>query len=114
MAVRWQISTCKHSVSLNSQTNVITEVWIDVLDAETVGDGLNAVVYQGQYSSSVKVDTSDLSSSFAYDEVTEANVLEWVQTTLGSSQVTAIGADVADQITKPKTPAEKMGRPWSA
>lgn len=114
MAVRWQISTCKHSVSLNSQTNVITEVWFDVLDSETVGSGLNAVVHQGQHSSSVKLDTSDLSSFVAYDDVTEANVLAWVKATLGSSQVTAIEADVADQITKSKTPAEKMGTPWSA
>jgi hypothetical protein len=113
MALRWQISTCKHSVSLNGQTNVITEAWFDVLDSETIGSGLTAVEHKGQYSSSVQFDTSDLSSFITYDDVTEANVLSWVKETLGSSQVAAIEADVANQITESKAPAEVMGKPWS-
>ena len=55
LAVQWKISTCKHSVSLNSKTNVITEAWFDVLDSETV----SSVEHTGQYSGSVKLDTSD-------------------------------------------------------
>jgi len=110
LAVQWKISTCKHSVSLNSKTNVITEAWFDVLDSETV----SSVEHTGQYSGSVKLDTSDLSSFIAYDDVTEANVVAWVKATLGSSEVTAIESDVADQITKSKTPAEKMGIPWES
>ena len=113
MALRWQISTCKHSVSLNGQRNVITEAWFDVLDSETIGSGLTAVEHKGQYSSSVQFDTSDLSSFVAYDDVTEANVLAWVKETLGSSQVTAIEADVENQIAKSKSPTEVKGTPWS-
>ena len=110
MALSWKISTCKYNVSLNGQTNVITEVWFDVKDSETV----SSVEHKGQYSGSVKLDTTDLSSFVAYDDVTEENVIAWVKTTLGSSEVTAIESDVADQITKSKTPAEKMGIPWES
>ena len=113
MALRWQISTCKHRVSLNGQTNVITEAWFDVLDSETIGSGLTAVEHKGQYSSSVQFDTSDLSSFVTYDDVTEANVLSWVKETLGSNQVAAIEADVTNQIAESKAPAEVMGKPWS-
>jgi len=113
MAIRWQISTCKHSVSLNGETNVITEAWFDVLDSETIGSGITAIEHKGQYSSSVEFDTSDLSSFITYDDVTEVNVLAWVKETLGSSKVTAIEADVADQIAKSKSPTEVKGRPWS-
>ena len=114
MAVEWKVNNCKHKVSLNSKTNVITVVYFNAKDSETVGSGDSAVIHEGLYSGFVELDTSDLSSFIAYNDVTEANAIAWVKATLGSSKVTSIETYITDQITRSKTPTEVMGRPWGA
>jgi len=109
MAVAWKVLTCDYTVSLDSKTNVITCVHWEATDSETV----SSVVHSGRIYGSVVIDTSDLSSFIAYDNVTEANALAWAKAALGADEVTKIETSVASQITKSKTPVTGTGVPWS-
>jgi hypothetical protein len=60
----------------------------------------------------VGINTDDLSSFTAYDDVTEANAIAWAKAALGSDEVTRLEEDVAAQITLSKTPVTGTGVPW--
>lgn len=49
-----------------------------------------------------------------YDDLTEAEVIGWVQTALGEEGVAATEAAVAAQIEAQKNPPISTGLPWSA
>lgn len=49
-----------------------------------------------------------------YDDLTEAEVIAWVQTALGEEGVAATEAAVAAQIEAQKNPPISTGLPWSA
>jgi hypothetical protein len=47
-----------------------------------------------------------------YDQLTEAEVLQWVFDALGSEQVTAINDSLANQIEQKLNPTSASGVPW--
>lgn len=49
-----------------------------------------------------------------YDDLTEAEVIGWVQASLGEEGVAATEAAVAGQIAAQKNPPVSTGLPWSA
>ncbi len=109
MAVTWKVVACDYAKSLNSKTDVITNVHWEATDSETV----SGKVHGGRRYGAVALDTSDLSSFIAWADVTEANAVGWVKASLGSDEVTAIETGVAAQITESKTPTSGTGTPWS-
>jgi hypothetical protein len=57
---------------------------------------------------------SSLPSDFvAYDKLTEATVLEWVKTTLGTDEVSSIETKIKADIALINTPVTAVGKPWS-
>lgn len=48
-----------------------------------------------------------------YEDLTEAQVIEWVKETLGSEQVLAIGQSLLDQLEQEKNPPMAFGVPWA-
>lgn len=56
----------------------------------------------------------DESGFIPYDDLTEAEVIGWVQTALGEEGVAATEAAVAAQIEAQKNPPVSTGLPWSA
>ena len=54
----------------------------------------------------------DPSAYVPYDQLTEAEVLQWVFDTLGSEQVTAINDGLAAQIEQKLNPTSASGLPW--
>jgi len=57
---------------------------------------------------------SSLPSDFvAYDSLTAAKCLEFVKTSLGATEVTAIENSLKAEIDLINTPTEKVGVPWS-
>ena len=51
----------------------------------------------------------------AYNDVTESNVVSWIEAQLGSSKVTQIKLDIAGALQgmyNPPTPTEGKGLPW--
>lgn len=49
-----------------------------------------------------------------YDELTEAQVVEWVKASLGEEGVAAVDAALANNIAAQKAPVTATGTPWSA
>lgn len=47
-----------------------------------------------------------------YDQLTEAQVMDWVKDAMGAEQVAAHEASVAAQIDKQKNPTTAAGVPW--
>jgi len=71
----------------------------------------------GDYSGSVYGSmgfTYDASAAgfIPYDNLTEADVIGWVQAEMGSEQVAAHEANVAAQIEAQKNPTQASGVPW--
>lgn len=49
-----------------------------------------------------------------YEQLTEAQVIQWVKDEMGAEQVAAHEASVAAQIDKQKNPVSAAGVPWAA
>ena len=77
---------------------------------ETVGSGDNAVTYTASTYGAVGLTyDADASDFIAYDSVTEANVVGWVQADVSQSDTeTALQNDIDAQ----KTPTTGVGVPW--
>jgi hypothetical protein len=109
MAATWKIAACDRTVSLGGEADVITTVHWDVTDSEA---GAGVVVHSGRQYGSVGINTDDLSSFTAYDDVTEADAIAWAKAALGSDEVTRLEEDVAAQVTLSKMPVTGTGVPW--
>jgi len=110
MAVTWNITNVEYNT--DSDKGVVHAAW-SASDSEVVGSGDSAVTHEGTVSG-MESYTPDASAAGykAYASLTEANILAWVKATLGSSEVTAVEAKVAAQITKSKTPPTAWGLPF--
>jgi surface antigen len=50
----------------------------------------------------------------AYEDITEAQAVEWVKDVMGQEQVEALEANLDGQIEAQKHPTQASGTPWSA
>jgi len=110
MAVTWNITRVEYNT--DSDKGVVHAAW-SASDSEVVGSGDSAVTHTGTVSG-MESYTPDASAAGykAYASLTEANIRAWIKATLGSSEVTAVEAKVAAQITKSKTPPTAWGLPF--
>ena len=93
MAVTWKVVNLDYTKSLSGKTNVVTNVHWKAEDVKTSGDK----VYPAMEKGSVSLDTSDLSSYTAYDDVTEEVAVGWAKNILGSLEVVA-AVEAADAV----------------
>ncbi len=106
----------------------VTYVWqLGPLDVKLAEDGMTNVVYNvnwrlvgtdGDYSANVYgtagVPTPASGNFTPYDELTEAQVQQWVVEALGTEQVAAYEANIAGQIELQKNPVDaSLQPPWS-
>lgn len=108
----WSIASLNRQISLDGKSDVVTAVHWQVIDAETVGSGDDAVTHNGRAYGVAGLDTSDLSSFTAYADITEADAIAWAKTAIGADQVAAYEKSVADQLTESKTPTTATGKPF--
>ena len=106
MAIEWKIRNTEYNN--NSDKGIIHVSW-----RCTNSEVVSGVTHSGEVlgGESYTPDPSD-SNYIAYESVTEANVIDWVKTTLGTDEVTRIENKVDSQITKSKLPPTKLGCPW--
>ena len=106
MSVTWNITNLEYNT--DSDKGVVHAAW-SVSESEVVGEVTHTGTVQGMESY-----TPDPSAAgyTAYDSLTEAGIVTWVKTTLGSEEVTRIEAKVAAQIVKSKTPPTAWGVPF--
>ena len=105
MAATWSIVQLDYTVSLDSKTNVVTNIHWDCTDADADGN-------HGRTYGSTGIPTDDLSSFIAYDDITEANAIAWLKAALGEDGVSDQEDSVAAQIAVLKTPVNGSGKPW--
>ena len=105
MAATWSIVQLDYTVSLDSKTDVVTNVHWDCTDADA--DGNAGRTYGAQ-----AIPTDDLSSFIAYGDISEANAIAWLKAALGDDGVSDQEDAVAAQIAVLKTPVNGSGKPW--
>ena len=110
MAIAWTITNTEYNT--DSDKGIVHAAW-QCTNSEVVGSGDSAVTHTGTVSGTESY-TPDASAAGYKDfaSVTEANVIAWVKTSLGSEKVTEVETKVAAQITKSKTPPTAWGVPW--
>ena len=99
IAYTWNCTTVDTYPTKSDQTDVIFNVhWrlngIDDTEDKNVGDSYGVV----------SLDTEDLSTFTAFADITEANVISWVEAALGEEQVTSLKASIDAQIAEKITP----------
>ena len=101
----WKVGQCDRTLA----DGVIT----------TLHYSVSAVTEDGVYSAgaygSVGLEAPDADDMIAYDDVTEAQAISWVQTAVGGEEkVAEIHAALDAQLTEKRTPTTGAGLPWSA
>jgi hypothetical protein len=105
MAATWSINQLDYAVSLDSKTNVVTNIHWDCTDKDADDN-------HGRTYGSTGIPTDDLSDFTAYDDITEANAIAWLKAALGDDGVSVQEDSVAAQIAVLKTPVSGSGKPW--
>ena len=95
----WNCTTVDTYPTKSDQTDVIFNVhWrlngVDDTEDENTGDSYGVV----------SLDTEDLSTFTAFADITEADVIGWVEAALGEDQVAALKASIDAQIAEKITP----------
>ena len=95
----WNCTTVDTYPTKSDQADVIFNVhWrlngVDDTEDENVGDSYGVV----------SLDTEDLSTFTAFADITEADVIGWVEAALGEDQVAALKASIDAQIAEKITP----------
>ena len=102
----WTISTLERELS---DGGVIVAHW-RATASETVGEGDDAVTYSASSYGTCGFTPDPSASGFiAYDSLTEADVIGWVQAEVDKD---AIEASLAAQIEADKNPTQAAGVPW--
>ena len=112
MAVTWNVVALDAQKTLGSLSDVVEVIHWTAFDKETVGTGDSAVIHTGYKYGCVKIADADSSSFTPYADITKDNAIAWVQSALGSTEVTAIETDIATQISESKSPSSSSGVPW--
>lgn len=94
----------------NTADGGVTVAHYEVVETETVGSGDDAVTYSATGYGSVGFSPDANADDFvAFDNLTEADVIGWVQAQVNQSEVeAALTANIAEQ----KTPTTAEGLPW--
>jgi len=95
----WNCTTVDTYPTKSDQTDVIFNVhWrlngVDDTEDENTGDSYGVV----------SLDTEDLSTFTAFADITEADVIGWVEAALGEDQVAALKTSIDAQIAEKITP----------
>ena len=100
----WDVSTCDTYPSKSGKSNVVHNVhWrltgTDDTNNDSDGNPQTATVYGSQ-----SVSTDDLSSFINWSDLKASDVQGWVEAGLGSDEVTALKANIDEQIAEKVTP----------
>ena len=101
----WKVGQCDRTLA----DGVITTLHYTV--TAVTDDG----VYSAGAYGSIGLEAPDAETMIAYDSVTEANCITWLQAALGGDEkVTEIQTALDNQLTEKRTPSVGAGTPWAA
>ena len=107
--------------SLN--TNLVTEVhWVCTKselkkDGQNIPEwGVNPCLYSAENYGSIGLPAKDPSDPtfVAYEDITEAQAIEWVKKAMGAEQLAELEANLDSQIEAQKHPTQASGVPWQS
>ena len=105
--MNWKINTLEYTN--DSDKGVVTAHW-DCSHTETVGEGDDALSYSGRRYGSCSFTPEPSSEDYiAFDDLTEEQVIGWVQSTL---DVEEVEASLLAQIEEQKNPKTLKGLAW--
>jgi len=108
MAATWSVSSCHFLNEFEGHEQVVDEVYYVVTSANAPPQP--SVV--GRHAASVSLRPLDLDPFTEWNNLTEEQVLGWIQSTLGPERVTAIEAQVAQSVSEDANPTQGEGLPW--
>ena len=88
----------------NTESDVIYNVHWRLTGEDDANNDAEGNPQQGSIYGVVSLDVSDLSSFTAFDSVTTSNVQGWVESALGSDEVTSLKSKINAQIAEKVTP----------
>ena len=88
----------------NTESDVIYNVHWRLTGEDDANNDAEGNPQQGSIYGVVSLDVSDLSSFTAFDSVTTSNVQGWVESALGSDEVTSLKSKIDAQIAEKVTP----------
>ena len=101
----WKVGQCDRTLA----DGVITTLHYTVT-AVTEDEVYSAGAY-----GSIGLEAPEAETMIAYDSVTEANCIAWVQAAIGGAEkVTEIQTALDNQLTEKRTPTTGAGTPWAA
>ena len=101
----WKVGQCDRTLA----DGVITTLHYTVT-AVTEDEVYSAGAY-----GSIGLEAPEAESMIAYDSVTEANCIAWLQAAIGGDEkVTEIQTALDNQLTEKRTPTVGAGTPWAA
>jgi hypothetical protein len=101
----WKVGQCDRTLA----DGVITTLHYTV--TAVTDDG----VYSAGAYGSIGLEAPEAETMIAYDSVTEANCIAWLQAAIGGDEkVTEIQTALDNQLTEKRTPTVGAGTPWSA
>lgn len=109
MALKWQISRINKTPSEGSLSNVCKEIeWVVSEDEPAKRDN-----YAAYKLGVVTLNSANSNSFIAFESLTEDDCVLWVKNILGATEVTAIEANVNNQIAEQTEGTITIGFPWS-
>jgi len=91
----------------NTESDVIYNVHWRLTGEDDANNNADGNPQQGSVYGSISLDVSDLSSFTAFDSVTASNVQGWVESALGSDEVTSLKSGIDAQIAEKVTPTKE-------
>ena len=88
----------------NTESNVIYNVHWQLLGEDDANNDAEGNPQQGYAYGTINLDVSDLSNFTAFDSVTSSTVQGWVESALGSDEVTSLKSNIDAQIAEKVTP----------
>tara|TARA_R110002126_G_scaffold69584_1_gene175552 strand:+ start:313 stop:663 length:351 start_codon:yes stop_codon:yes gene_type:complete len=104
----WDVSQVETYPIVDNNVDVIHKIfWLlkAVDDVNNDSEGMPLTMY---HNGSVTIDTSDLSSFVAFDDITTADVQGWVDASLGSDLIAELLSTLATRLEKTITPTSVL------
>ena len=105
MAIQWTILQLERQISTGG---VFSADWI-AEDHEVVEGTVHRGMYQGFTSFTPEPDSEGFTP---FADLTEADVVNWIKTTLSSEDITSVEQTINTQISESKAPTTAKGLPW--
>lgn len=106
IAYTWEITSLKTKTEGSNADAVVQTYW-----KKTGTDSVSSET--GEFSGATPLSSADVASFTAFADLTEANVLAWIQAVVVGSYEEHVNAQILKQINEKITPVSESAMPWA-